>query len=47
LGDYLVNSPIFADELAAFSKSDIFQIPYLQNINSQKLVDKLQKEIAQ
>jgi asparagine synthase (glutamine-hydrolysing) len=42
-GDYLVNSPIFADELAAFSKSDIFQIPYLQNINSQKLVDKLQK----
>lgn len=42
-GDYLVNSPVFKDELVAFTKSDIFQMPYLQNINSQKLVDRLLK----
>lgn len=42
-GDYLVKSPVFKDELTAFAKSDIFEMPYLQNINSQKLVDKLQK----
>jgi asparagine synthase (glutamine-hydrolysing) len=41
--DYLVNSPVFKDELVAFTKSDIFQMPYLQNINSQKLVDRLLK----
>lgn len=40
-GDYLIKSPAFKDELAAFTKSDIFQMPYLQNINSQKLVDRL------
>ena len=42
-GDYLVNSPVFKDELSSFATSDIFQMPYLQNINSTALVDQLRK----
>ena len=42
-GDYLVNSPVFKDELSSFATSDIFQMPYLQNINSKALVDQLRK----
>ena len=42
-GDYLVNSPAFKDELSSFATSDIFQMPYLQNINSKALVDQLRK----
>ena len=40
---YLLHSPIFAQELDSFAKSEIFQMPYLQNINSEKLVDRLKK----
>ncbi|WP_367757525.1 asparagine synthase (glutamine-hydrolyzing) [Flavobacterium sp. WC2430] len=42
-GDYLVKSPAFKDELESFSKSEIFKIPYLENINSAKLIKNLQQ----
>ena len=42
-GDYLSKSTVFKEELSSFAKSDIFQMPYLQNINSKALVDRLQK----
>ncbi|MFV8353533.1 asparagine synthase (glutamine-hydrolyzing) [Flavobacterium sp. XS2P14] len=41
-GDYITKSPAFKDELDSFSKSDLFQIPYFEHINIQKLVRKLQ-----
>ena len=41
-GDYLTKSTVFKEELSSFAKSDIFQMPYLQNINSKALVDRLQ-----
>ncbi|WP_369765569.1 asparagine synthase (glutamine-hydrolyzing) [Flavobacterium sp. WC2429] len=42
-GDYLVKSPAFKDELESFSKSEIFKMPYLENINSAKLIKNLQQ----
>ena len=42
-GDYLIKSPTFKDELESFSKSDIFKMPYFENINSTKLIQNLQK----
>ncbi len=42
-GDYLTKSPAFKDELESFVKSDLFQIPYFEHINIQKLVHKLQQ----
>lgn len=42
-GDYITKSPAFKEELESFSKSDLFQIPYFENINIQKLVQNLQK----
>lgn len=42
-GDYITKSPAFKDELESFSKSDLFQIPYFEHINIQKLVQNLQK----
>ena len=42
-GDYIVNSTAFKDELESFSKSAIFQMPYFENINAEKLVRNLQK----
>ena len=42
-GDYLIKSPAFKDELESFSKSDIFKMPYFENINSTKLIQNLQK----
>ncbi|MFV8366571.1 asparagine synthase (glutamine-hydrolyzing) [Flavobacterium sp. XS1P27] len=42
-GDYITKSPAFKDELDSFSKSDLFQIPYFEHINIQKLVQNLQK----
>jgi asparagine synthase (glutamine-hydrolysing) len=41
--DYLTKSPAFKEELESFSKSDIFRMPYFENINSQKLIQNLQK----
>lgn len=42
-GDYLVKSLGFSDELEYFSKSDLFQIPYFENIDAKKLVLNLRK----
>ena len=42
-GDYLTTAPAFKDEVSAFLKSDLFEMPYFQNINPRKLVDNLQK----
>lgn len=42
-GDYLVKSPGFIEELESFSKSDLFKIPYFENINAKKLVLNLRK----
>lgn len=42
-GDYITKSPTFKEELDSFSKSDMFQIPYFEHINIQKLVQNLQK----
>lgn len=42
-GDYITKSPAFKDELESFSKSDLFQIPYFEHINIQKLLLNLQK----
>ncbi|HEY6142727.1 MAG TPA: asparagine synthase (glutamine-hydrolyzing) [Flavobacterium sp.] len=42
-GDYLIKSPGFIDELDSFSKSDLFKIPYFENIDAKKLVLNLRK----
>lgn len=42
-GDYITKSPAFKEELESFSKSDLFQNPYFENINIKKLVQNLQK----
>lgn len=42
-GDYITKSPAFKEELESFSKSDLFQNPYFENINVKKLVQNLQK----
>lgn len=40
-GDYITKSPAFADELESLTKSEIFQMPYFDQINIKKLVQKL------
>ena len=42
-GDYITKTPAFKDEVNAFLKSDLFEMPYFQNINPKKLVANLQK----
>ncbi len=42
-GDYLIKNPTFIDEFEALKKSDIFEMPYLENINATKLVTSVQK----
>ena len=42
-GDYVAKNPAFAHELESFSKSDIFRMPYFENIDIAKLITKLQK----
>jgi asparagine synthase (glutamine-hydrolysing) len=42
-GDYITKSPAFKEELESFSKSDLFQNPYFEHINIQKLIQNLQK----
>ena len=37
-GSYLLQFPSFIDELDHFVKSPIFEMPYLENINSKTLV---------
>jgi asparagine synthase (glutamine-hydrolysing) len=41
--DYITKSPAFKDELESFSRSEIFEMPYFENINSQKLIQSLHK----
>ena len=42
-GSYLLRFPRFNDELDNFVKSEIFDMPYLQNIDSEKLVVQIRK----
>jgi asparagine synthase (glutamine-hydrolysing) len=42
-GDYLTKNPAFIEEFEIFKRSDIFDMPYLQNINASKLVTSIQK----
>jgi len=42
-GDYLIKSPGFTEELESFSKSDLFKMPYFENIDAKKLVQNLRK----
>ena len=42
-GDYLTKTPAFKEELESFSRSDMFQMPYFENINIQKLIHNLQQ----
>jgi len=42
-GDYILKIPEFKEELESFSKSDLFQMPYFENIDAEKLVQNLQK----
>lgn len=42
-GDYITKSNAFKEELESFSKSELFQMPYFEHINIQKLVLNLQK----
>jgi asparagine synthase (glutamine-hydrolysing) len=41
-GDYISKSPAFKDEMTSFSKSEIFKMPYFENIHIHKLIKKLQ-----
>ena len=41
-GDYIIKSPAFSEELDSFSKSELFQMPYFENINIKKLIQNLQ-----
>jgi asparagine synthase (glutamine-hydrolysing) len=42
-GNYLLQFPRFIDELDHFIKSPIFEMPFLENINSKALVDEVRK----
>ncbi len=42
-GDYLMQNESFKDEISVFAKSDIFEIPYLQNIKIDNLLEKFMK----
>ena len=42
-GDYITKSPAFEAELESFSRSDLFQMPYFENIKVKKLIQNLQK----
>ncbi len=41
-GDYITKSPAFREELESFSRSDLFQMPYFENIKVKKLIANLQ-----
>ena len=42
-GDYITKSAAFREELESFTKSEIFRMPYFENINAEKLVHNLKK----
>lgn len=41
-GNYIIKSPAFKEELESFSKSDLFQMSYFENVNIKKLIQNLQ-----
>ena len=41
--NYLNSSQKFKDEMQSFAKSDIFNYPFLENINAPKLVEQIEK----
>lgn len=42
-GDYITKTPAFKEELESFSRSDMFLMPYFENINIKKLIHNLQQ----
>jgi asparagine synthase (glutamine-hydrolysing) len=42
-GSYLLNMPSCKEEMDHFAKSEIFELPFLENINGKKLVDTFRK----
>ena len=42
-GDYITKSPAFKEELYSFSKSELFKMPYFENIQINNLIKNLQK----
>lgn len=42
-GKYLTEYPIFKEELNSFAKSEMFDMPFLENINGSKIVSEIQK----
>ena len=42
-GDYITKSPAFKDELESFSNSEIFRMPFFENISSKKLIHSLER----
>ena len=49
-GNYLMQNESFKDEMNQFSKSDLFKIPYLENIKIENLLEKFmkgEKQLAQ
>jgi len=42
-GDYVTKNPAFKDEMDAFTKSELFRMPYFENVDSKKLIQNLQK----
>lgn len=42
-GSYLLRFPRFIDELDSFAKSEIFEMPFLENIDGTKLVTEIRK----
>ena len=42
-GSYLLGFPRFADELDSFAKSDIFNMPFMEHLDGQKIVAEIRK----
>ena len=42
-GSYLTSFPRFADELNSFAKSDIFNLPFMENLNGPKIVSEIRR----
>lgn len=40
-GSYLTKEPLFLEELESFQKSNIFDLPFLENIKAKKLVEQI------
>ncbi|MEK8179695.1 asparagine synthase (glutamine-hydrolyzing) [Flavobacterium buctense] len=42
-GKYLTDYPIFKEELNSFAKSEMFDLPFMQNLDGSKMVKEIQK----